>query len=151
MEMALLCTIVIISCSNLCIFVIKYVLNIAVENILAEPTSKVTPRSQYIFKFPRCNSNFSSKVKVIDQDHRSNQGHTIPLQTTVPSKCQQPTPYRFRDRAWTRFLNSMSKVKSRSHHHFCTPTPPNQCPYQVLISYIQGVSAKFQYFFMTFP
>ena len=72
----------------------------------------------------------------------SNQGHTIdvahlhPL-TNVPTKYQLPTPYGFRDIAWTRFYRSRSlrqgQIKVRPS--CCTPTPPNQCPYQVSTFY----------------
>ena len=32
-------------------------------------------------------------------------------------------------------VTTRSKVKSRSHHDACTPTTPNQCPYQASTSY----------------
>ena len=62
--------------------------------------------------------------------------HTYTL-TNVPTKYQLPTPYGFRDIAWTIYYRSRSlqqgqiKVTPRR----CTPTPPNQCPHQVSTSY----------------
>ena len=57
--------------------------------------------------------------------------------TNVPTKYQLPTPYVFRDIARTRFSNSRSlrqgQIKVRPWR--CTPTHPNQCPYQVSTSY----------------
>ena len=62
--------------------------------------------------------------------------HLHPL-TNVPTKYQLPTPYGFRDIAWTRFYRSRSiqqgQIKVTPSH--CTPTPPNQYPYQVSTSY----------------
>ena len=58
--------------------------------------------------------------------------HLQPL-TNVPAKYQLPTPYGCRDLFRTRFSNSRSlrqgQIKVRPLR--CTPTPPNQCPYQV--------------------
>ena len=62
--------------------------------------------------------------------------HLQPL-TNGHTKYQLPTPYGFRDIAWTRFSNSRSlrqgQIKVRPLR--CTPTYPNQCPYQVSTSY----------------
>ena len=74
-----------------------------------------------------------SKVKSwSDQDV----AHLHPL-TNVPTKYQLPTPYGFPDIAWTRFSNSRSlrqgQIKVRPW--CCTPTHPNQCPYQVSTSH----------------
>ena len=74
-----------------------------------------------------------SKVK-----SRSNHdvAHLHPL-TNVPTKYQLPIPYGFRDIAQTRFSNSRSlrqgQIKVTPSR--CTPTPPNQCPYQESTSY----------------
>ena len=62
--------------------------------------------------------------------------HLHPL-TNVPSKYQLPTPHSFRDIAQTRFYRSRSlrqgQIKVRPWR--CTPTHPNQCPYQVSTSF----------------
>ena len=62
--------------------------------------------------------------------------HLHPL-TNVHTKHQLPTPYRFRDIARTRFYRSRSlrpgQIKVRPGR--CTPTHPNQCPYQASTSY----------------
>ena len=69
-----------------------------------------------------------SKVK---SRSRHNVVHLHPL-TNVPIKYKLPTPYGFRD-SLDKISNSRSlrqgqiKVTPRC----CTPTPPNQCPYQV--------------------
>ena len=59
--------------------------------------------------------------------------------TNVPTKCQLPTPYRFRDIAWTRFSNSRSLQQGQMSFQGHTMTlhtyNPNQCPYQVSTSY----------------
>ena len=64
--------------------------------------------------------------------------HLQPL-TNVPTKHQLPTPYGFQDIARTRFYRSShyGKVKGQIKvtPWCCTPTPPNQCPYQVSTSY----------------
>ena len=74
-----------------------------------------------------------SKVKS-RSDH--DVAHLHPL-TNIPTKYQLPTPYGFQDIAWTRFSNSRSlwqgQIKVRPWR--CTPTSPNQCPYQVSTSY----------------
>ena len=74
-----------------------------------------------------------SKVKS-RSDH--NVAHLHPL-TNIATKYQLPTPYSFRDIAWTRFYRSRSlrqgQIKVTPWR--CTPTPPNQCPYQVSTSY----------------
>ena len=75
-----------------------------------------------------------SKVKSRSQNDVA---HLQPI-TNIPTKNQLHTPYGFQDIAQTRFYWSRSlrqgqiKVKPRR----CTPTPPNQCPYQVTTSYI---------------
>ena len=55
----------------------------------------------------------------------------------MPTKYQLPTPYSFRDIAQTRFYRSRSlrqgQIKVTPWRW--TPTPPNQCPYQVSTSY----------------
>ena len=63
------------------------------------------------------------------------------LLTNVPTKYQLPTPYGFRDIARTKFYfigqGHYSKVKGQIKvtPRRCTPTTPNQCPYQVSTSY----------------
>ena len=88
----------------------------------------------------RCNKILKVKVtmtrsKVKSRSHH----HAVHLQplTNVPTKHQLPTPYGFRDIARTRFYRSRSlrqgQIKVRPWR--CTPTTPNQCPYQVSTSY----------------
>ena len=72
--------------------------NMAVENILAEPRSKVIPRTYYVFAHL----------------HLPTNGHTIPMY-------QLPTNYGFRGITGTQFLEvkvtmARSKVKSWSDH-----------------------------------
>ena len=59
--------------------------------------------------------------------------------TNVPTKYQLPTPYGFQDKARTRFYRSRSLRQGQRSNQgqtmTCTPTPPNQCPYQVSTSY----------------
>ena len=59
--------------------------------------------------------------------------------TNIPTKYKLPTPYSFRNIAQTRFyrLRSLWQVQRSNQGHTitCTPTPPNQCPYQVSTSY----------------
>ena len=63
--------------------------------------------------------------------------HLHPL-TNVTTKCQFPTPYGFQDIVRTIFLGqghygkAKGQIKVRPWH--CTPTTPNQCPYQVSTS-----------------
>ena len=61
----------------------------------------------------------------------------LQLLTNVLTKYQLPTPYSFRDIARTRFYRSRSlrqgQIKVTPWR--CTPTPPNQCPYQVSTFY----------------
>ena len=72
-----------------------------------------------------------TRSKVKSRSHHD-VAHLQPL-TNVPTKHQLPTPYGFQDIARTRFYRSRSlqqgQIKVRPGH--CTPTPPNQCPYQV--------------------
>ena len=53
------------------------------------------------------------------------------------AKYKLPTPYSFWDIAWTQFYRSRSlqqgQIKVTSWCY--TPTPPNQCPYQISTSY----------------
>ena len=61
------------------------------------------------------------------------------LLTNVPTKYQLPTPYGFRDIAWTRFIGQgdYGKVKGQikvTPWH-CIPTPSNQCPKKGSTSY----------------
>ena len=64
--------------------------------------------------------------------------HLHPL-TNVPTKYQLPTLYSFRDIVRIRFYRSRSLNKAKSQIKvtplYCTPAPPNQCPYQVSTSY----------------
>ena len=59
--------------------------------------------------------------------------------TNVSFKYQLPTPYGFQDIAQTRFYRSRSlqqgQWSNQGHTMTCTPTLPNQCPYQVSTSY----------------
>ena len=59
--------------------------------------------------------------------------------TNVPVTYQHPTPYAFRDIAETRFYRSRSLQQGQRLNKVtpwrCTPTPPNQCPYQISASY----------------
>ena len=59
--------------------------------------------------------------------------------TNVPTKYQLSSPYGFRDTARTRFIGQghYSKVKGQIKVTLrpCTPTPPNQLPYQVSTTY----------------
>ena len=49
------------------------------------------------------------------RSHHDAHLHTL---TNVPTKCQPSTPYGIKDKAWTKFMVTMtrSKVKPRSHH-----------------------------------
>ena len=67
---------------------------------------------------------------------RSHNVAHLPPPTNVPTKYLLPTPYGFRDIAWARFLNPRSLRQSQRWKPWgCMSTPPNQCPYQVSISY----------------
>ena len=78
---------------------------------------------------------YRSRSKVKSRSHHdvTHLQHT----TNVPTKYELPTPYCTQDIAQTRFYRSRSlgqgqiKVTPRC----CTPTPPNQCPYQASTSY----------------
>ena len=76
-----------------------------------------------------------ARSKVKSRSHHD-AAHLHPL-TNVSTKYQLITPYSFRDIARTRFYRSRSlrqgQIKVRPWR--CTPTPPNQCPYQVSTSY----------------
>ena len=53
------------------------------------------------------------------------------LPTNVPTKCQLPIPYSFRDIAHTRFERSQSQQQGQIKiTRWGTPTPPVQSPYQ---------------------
>ena len=67
-------------------------------------------------------------------DHDVAQLHPL---TNVPTKYQLPTPYGFRDIARTRFYRSRSLWQGQIlvRPRRCTPTAPNQCPYQITTSY----------------
>ena len=71
-----------------------------------------------------------SKVKS-RSDH--DVAHLHPL-TNGPTKYQLPTPHGFRDTAQTRFYRLRSLWQGQIQIR-CTPTPPNQCPYQVTTSH----------------
>ena len=62
--------------------------------------------------------------------------------TNVPTKYQLPTPYSFRDIAWTRFYRSRSlrqgQRSNQGHTMMLHTYIPNQCPYQVSTSYTLG-------------
>ena len=76
-----------------------------------------------------------ARSKVKSRSHHD-VAHLHPL-TNVPTKYQLPTLYGFPDIAWTRFSNSRSLQQGQIKvtPWCCTPTPPNQCPYQVSTSY----------------
>ena len=76
-----------------------------------------------------------SLCKVKSRPHHD-VAHLHPL-TNVPTKYQLPTPYSFRDIAQTRFYRSRSLQHSQTKvtPWSCTPTSPNQCPYQVSTSH----------------
>ena len=61
----------------------------------------------------------------------------LQLPTNVPNKYQLPTPYSFRDITQTRFYRSRSPQQGeiKVTPWCCTPTPPNQCLFQVSTSY----------------
>ena len=98
--------------------------------------------TSYTLQFPRYSPDKILEVKVttprakVKSRSHHDVAHLHPL-TNVPTKYQLPTPYCFQDIARTRFSNTRSlwqgqiKVTPRR----CTPTPPNQCPYQVSTSY----------------
>ena len=74
-----------------------------------------------------------AKVK-LRSDH--DVAHLQPL-TNVPTKYELPIPYGFLDIAQTRFHRSRSLQQRQIKVTLgrCTPTPPNQCPYQESTSY----------------
>ena len=83
---------------------------------------------------------YRSKVTMAKSKVKSWADHDVAylhLLTNVPNKYQLPTPYGFQDIAWTRFYRSRSlwqrQIKVTPWR--CTPTPPNQCPYEVSTSY----------------
>ena len=63
--------------------------------------------------------------------------------SNVPTMYQHPTAYGCRDIAQTRFYRSRSlrqgQIKVTLQR--CTPTPPNQCPYQASTSYTLQLSS----------
>ena len=78
-----------------------------------------------------------ARSKVKSRSHHD-VAHLHPL-TNVTTKYQLPTPYGFRDIAWQNFIGQGHYGKVKGQIKFtpwrCTPTPPNQCPYQVTTSY----------------
>ena len=98
--------------------------------------------TSYTLRFPRYSPDQILEVKVttarskIKSRSCHDAAHLHPL-TNIPTKYQLPTPYSFRDIALTRFYRSRSlqedQIKVRPWR--CTPTPPNQYPYQVSTSY----------------
>ena len=97
--------------------------------------------TSYTLCFPRYSLDNSLYVKLTTA--RSNQGHTI-LHTILPvtsvhTKYQLPTPYSCRDTVRTRFYRSKSLWQGQRSNQGHTMTlhtyTPNQCPYQVSISY----------------
>ena len=76
-----------------------------------------------------------ARSKVKSSSHHD--AEHLQLPNNVPTMHQLATPYGFQDIARTRFVNSRSlsqgQIKVTPLH--CTPTPPNQCSYQVSTSY----------------
>ena len=89
--------------------------------------------TSYTSQFPRYSPDnilkvqvTTAKTKVKSRSHHDI-AHLHPL-TNVPTKCQLPTHYGFRDIAWTRFYISRSLRQSQGQIQVtpwrCTPTPP---------------------------
>ena len=83
------------------------------------------------------------KVTTVRSNVKSRSHHDIAhlqLPTSVPTKYQLPTPYAFIDIAEQDFIdqghNGKVKGQSKVTPWHCTPTPPNQCSYEVSTSYI---------------
>ena len=104
---------------------VKFLMNSNMTLTVLNLHQKTDPKVQQDFK----GQGHYDKVK--SRSHHD-AAHLQPL-TNVPTKHQLPTPYGFRHIAWTRFHRSRSlrkgQIKIRPRR--CTPTPPNQCPYQV--------------------
>ena len=94
----------------------------------------------YTLRFPRYSLDKFLWVNVTTGKVKSRSEHDVahlhPL-TDVPTNYQLPTPYGFRDIAWTRFYRSRSlrkKVKSRSHHDIAHLHPPTNVPTKYQLS-----------------
>ena len=79
------------------------------------------------------------RSRSLQQGQRSNQGHAMTLHTyTSQPPYQLPQPYGCQDIACIRFYsqghNSKVKGQIKVTPWRCTPTTPNQCPYQISTS-----------------
>ena len=69
--------------------------------------------TSYTLQFLRYSPDNLYRLRSLQQGQRSNQGHIMTIAhlqppANVPTKYQLPTPYAFRDIAWTRFYRARS-------------------------------------------
>ena len=109
--------------------------------IYIHPQCPYQASTSYTFRFPRYSLDKILKVKVttarlkVKSRSHHDDAH-LHLLTNVPIKYQLPTPYSFGDIARTFYRSRLlwqGQIKVRPWR--CTPTSPNQCPYQVSTFY----------------
>ena len=105
-------------------------MSLASINFIHLTVSEILPRQDFIVQ-----GHYKARSQVKSRSH-NDVAHLYPL-NNVPTMYQLPKPFGFRDIARTGFYRSRSLLQGQIKvtPSCCTPTPPNQCPYQASTSY----------------